>query len=103
MMQKPGFKIFMWFLATFFFFLTAVVIISIFRPGPSESEVMMFMEGMMSAMDRSLMGVAMNMENDAALRTIILLASTIALPVFTISIFAGFGIRLWQRGGKVDK
>lgn len=100
MMQKPWFKVFIWFVATFFFFLAAGVIISVFRPGPSESEVMKFMEGMMSAMDRSMMGVSMNIEGDGALKQVIALANVITLPVILISIFAGIVIRLWQRGDK---
>jgi hypothetical protein len=100
MMQKPWFKVFIWFMATFFFFLAAGVVISVFRPGPSESEVMKFMMGMMSAMDSSMMGVAMSIENDGTLRSIIALANSIALPVIIISIFAGFGIKLWQQRDK---
>lgn len=100
MMQKPWFKIFIWFIATFFFFLAAGVLISIFRPGPTEGEVMQFMSGMMSAMDRSMMGVAMGVENDVLLSTILLMAGNIAIPVIITGIAAGFGIRIWQRRGK---
>lgn len=100
MMQKPWFKFFIWFVATFFFFLAAGVVISVFRPGPSESDVMKFMMGMMSAMDKSMMGIAMNLESDNTLRSVITLANTIALPVIIISIIAGFVIRFRQRGDK---
>ena len=99
MLQKPWFKVFIWFMATFFFFLAAGVIISVFRPGPSEGEVMKFMEGMMSAMDRSMMGVAMNLENDGTLKSVIALSSSIVIPIILISIAAGFGIRLRQQRG----
>ena len=87
-------------MATFFFFLAAGVIISVFRPGPSESEVMQFMAAMMSAMDKSMMGVAMSMESDGTLRSVIALSNSIAFPVIIISIIAGIGIRLRQRGDK---
>lgn len=97
MMQKPWFKIFIWFLATFFFFLISGVIISMLSPGPSESDVMRFVSGMMTAQDRSLMGVAMNIENSGNLRAVINLSSSILLPVIVISILTGFGIRLFQR------
>lgn len=100
MMQKPWFKIFIWFMATFFFFLAAGVIISSYRPGPSENEVMKFMMGMMSAMDRSMMGVAMSIENDGNLQSVIALSSSIILPIILISIALGFGIRLLQRRRK---
>jgi uncharacterized membrane protein SpoIIM required for sporulation len=97
MMQKPWFKLFIWFLATFFFFLASGVIISLLKPGPSESEVMKFMMGMMSAMDRSMMGVAMSLENDGALRSIIAFSSSMAAPIILICIIAGFVIRFTQR------
>lgn len=100
MMQKPWFKLFIWFIATFFFFLAAGVIISIFKPGPSENEVMKFMMGMMSAMDNSMMGLSMSLESKGALRSIIVLANAIALPVIIISIIAGIAIRLRQRRDK---
>lgn len=99
MMQKPWFRIFIWFMATFFFFLAASVVISVFRPGPSKSDVMKFMEGMMGAMNRSMMGAAMNLENDHTLKSVIILSASIAIPVMLISIAAGFGIKLRQQKG----
>lgn len=100
MMQKPWFKVFIWVVTTFFFFLAAGVVISVFRPGPSESDVMKFMMGMMSAMDNSMMGVAMGIENDTMLKEVVTLANTIAVPVVIISVIAGIVIRIWQRGDK---
>lgn len=100
MMQKPWFKIFIWFMATFFFFLASGAVISILRPGPSENDVMKFMMGMMSAMDSSLMGVAMNIEHDGILQSVIRLSTSIAVPVLLLSIIVGFGIRMLQRRGK---
>jgi hypothetical protein len=99
MMQKPWFKIFIWFIASFFFFLASGVVISIFRPGPTEAEAMQFMSGMMSAMDGSMMGVAMNLENDGALKNIILLSSSLTLPSIFFSILIGLLIRRIKRGG----
>ncbi len=100
MMQKPWFKVFIWFVATFFFFLAAGVVISVFRPGPSESDVMKFMMGMMSAMDNSMMGVAMSIEGNSTLSQVVTLANSIAVPVVIVSVIAGVLIRLWQRGDK---
>jgi len=85
-------------MAIFFFFLTSVVIISIFKPGPSEAEVMQFMSGMMSAMDNSMMGVAMNMESDGSLNAIMGFTAVIAIPIILISIVIGFLIRLRSQG-----
>lgn len=101
MVQKPWFKIFVWFMATFFFFLASGVIISIFKPGPSENEVMRFMSGMMSAMDNSIMGIAMGVEGDSTLRNIISYSYFMLVPIIAISIIIGFIIRLRQ-GGKKD-
>ncbi|MCX7922264.1 MAG: hypothetical protein N3B21_09680 [Clostridia bacterium] len=97
MLQKTWVKLFIWFMAIFFFFLAAGVVISALKPGPSENEAMNFMMGMMSAMDSSMMGVAMNIENDNALQAVIALSTSIALPIMLVSIVAGVGIRLWQR------
>ncbi len=99
MMQKPGFKLFIWFMATFFFFLAAGVIISMLKPGPTELEVMRFMEGMMSAMDRSMMGVAMGIENDALLRFIITTSTGMIVPLILVSVILGFLIRFLKRRG----
>jgi len=100
MLQKPWYKIFVWFVASFFFFLAAGVIISILRPGPTEAEVMKFMEAMMKAMDTSMMGIAMNLENDSELKNIILFSSSLTLPIVIISSIIGFLIRLVKRGDR---
>lgn len=97
MLQKPWFKVFIYFIATCFFFLISGVLISIFRPGPTEIETMKFMEGMMAAMDRSMMGVAMNIEHDSTLKSIIVYSTNMALPLIITGLGLGFGIRLIQR------
>jgi hypothetical protein len=98
MLQKPWIKLFIWFMAIFFFFLTSAVIISIFKPGPSEAEVMQFMAGMMSAMDNSMMGVAMDIKSDGSLNSVMGLTAVIAIPIILISIVIGFLIRLKSQG-----
>ena len=100
MTQKRWFKIFIWFMASLFFFLATVVIISLFRPGPSETETMKFMESMMGAMDRSMMGVAMGIEKDSTLKSVIVLSAYIITPVLIISILSGILIRLKNREDK---
>lgn len=97
MMQKPWFKVFIWGLAVFFFYLASAVVISMFRPGPSENETMQFMMGMMSAMDKSMMGVAMNIEHDRTLTSLIVFSGTMFLPLLLTAIVAGLGIRFSQR------
>ncbi|MFZ5986443.1 MAG: hypothetical protein ACOYWZ_04865 [Bacillota bacterium] len=97
MLQKPWFKLFIWFLTSFFFFLASGVVISIFKPGPTEAEVMQFMMGMMSAMDSSMMGISMNLEHNSALKDIIQLSASIFLPVIILSIISGLLIRNFKR------
>ncbi|HEY9059555.1 MAG TPA: hypothetical protein VIO64_03480 [Pseudobacteroides sp.] len=100
MMQKKWLKIFIWFITSFFFFLASGVVISIFRPGPTEAEVMRFMMGMMSAMDNSMMGVAMNLENHGPLKNILIMSSSLILPVIVLSIIIGILVRNLKRGDK---
>lgn len=100
MLQKSWFKILVWFLTSFFFFLASAVVISIFRPGPSEEETMRFMQGMMSAMDRSMMGAAMNIGNDGMLKNLISLSTLLTFPIIVTSIVLGFMIRYSSRGDK---
>jgi hypothetical protein len=58
------------------------------------------MSGMMSAMDNSIMGIAMNVEGNSTLRNIIAYSYFMLVPIIAISIVIGFGIRLWQGGKK---
>ena len=97
MLQKLWFKVFIWFMATFFFFLASAVIISIFKPGPSEAEVMQFMMSMMQAMEGTLMGVSMTLEKSAQMQSIMAFVRWITLPVIVVSIIAGVAIRISQR------
>lgn len=100
MLQKPWFKIFVWFMATFFFFMTSGVIISMFKPGPSEMDVMNFMSGMMGAMENSIMGVAMHVEMNSTIGKILSYSYFMLTPIIAISIVAGFTIRILRRSGK---
>lgn len=99
-MQNKWFKLFVWFITTFFFFLAAGVLISIFSPGPTESVVMKFQEGMMRAMDQSLMGVSMALENNASLLSIIALSTYMFIPILVLSVIAGFAIRRYREMNK---
>lgn len=96
MVQKPWVKIFVWFLSTFFFFLASGVIISMFRPGPSDTDVTRFMSGMMAAMDSSIMGIAMSAESNAAFSRILAFSYFMLTPTIAISIVIGFIIRFMQ-------
>jgi hypothetical protein len=98
MVQKPWFKIFIWFLVTFFFFLTSAVVISLLKPGPSESEVMSYMSAMMAAMENSIMGVMMGNEGSSILQTI--LKWTIGLFPFATILSVIIGLILRKRSGE---
>lgn len=99
MLQKPWFKIFVWFLASFFFFLASATIISLLKPGPSESEVMNYMSGMMGAMEYSIMGIMMSIEGNRTLN-IILTFTVITFPFSVLlSIIAGLILRKRNREG----
>lgn len=98
MMQKPWFKTVIWILATAFFFMASGIIISAFGPEPSEKQVMLFMQGMMSAMS-SLMGLSMTIEEDFELKRLIFNAASIVIPLILISIILGFYVRFLRRNG----
>lgn len=93
MLQKPWFKIFVWFLATFFFFLASATIISLLKPGPSESEVMNYMSGMMGAMENSIMGIMMGIEGNKTLQTILTWTLGTLPAAVILSIIAGLILR----------
>lgn len=93
MLQKPWFKIFVWFLTTFFFFLSSATIISLFRPGPSESDVMNYMTGMMGAMENSIMGAMMGSEGNSTLQTILRLTIGTFPFAIVLSIIVGLILR----------
>jgi hypothetical protein len=61
---------------------------------------MRFMESMMSAMDTSLMGLAMGIGHDAALQRVITISVLFTAPAVLIGIPAGIALRLMQKGDK---
>lgn len=97
MMQKPWFKMFMWIMASSFFFFASSAVISLFSPGPSEEQVMKFMAGMMNAMENSTMGLAMSMENNSELKQLIGLSSIIIIPIIAMAAFLGIYLRIRRR------
>lgn len=100
MIQKPWFKVFVWFLATFFFFMASGVILSMFKPGPSEMDVMKFMSGMMGAMENSIMGVTMGAEGNGTISRILAFSYFMLIPTLAVSIVIGFVIRFMRGSGK---
>ncbi len=97
MMQKPWFKMFIWIMASSFFFFASSAVISLFSPGPSEEQVMKFIAGMMNAMENSTMGLSMTIENNSELKQLIGLSSIIIIPIVAIAAFLGIYIRISRR------
>ena len=100
MMQKPWFKVFIWFAATVFFFMASAVLISFFSPAPDEGQVMAYMQGMMGAMENSLMGLSMAIEGDSQLKGLIGQTAVVTFPLIFVGI--GFGVLLRIRRSRID-
>lgn len=82
MFKQKWYFILAWLVASFYFLMMMVLIVSIFSPGPSEAQAMAYMKGMMDAMHKSLMG--WTMEGHGIPGQILLKTSTLALPaIFT--------------------
>lgn len=99
MMQKKWFKLFIWIASSALFFLASSILISLNSPAPSEQQTMLYMSGMMKAMESSLMGLSMTIEKDTELRNIISNITSMTTALIIISIAAGDYVRL-TRGKK---
>lgn len=99
MMQKPWFKAFIWVMASAFFFMASGMVISTFSAGPTETQIMQYMSGMMAAME-SLMGFSMSLEHEGPLWQIIGLAASITVPLLLLGVLLGIYVRCYGR--KVD-
>jgi len=93
MLQKPWFKIFIWFTTSAFFFLGATIIISFLNPDPSQKDISNYMMGMMTSMD-STMGLSMTLEGDGFLKHVILISAKLTIPLITIGFFCGVLVKL---------
>lgn len=94
MMKKPVFKLFIWFIASSIFFLASAILISSLNPNPSSTQVMKYMSGMMAAMDNSLMGLSMSIEEDYSLKTLISAASSVTYPLIILGFLGAVFIRI---------
>lgn len=97
MMQKKWFKLFIWFASSALFFLASGILISMNSPGTTEQQTMLYMSGMMKAMESSLMGLSMTIEEDTELRNIISNITSVTTALIIISIAAGDYVRLTRR------
>jgi hypothetical protein len=96
-MQKKWFKLLIWLLSSSFFFIAAAILISMFRFGPTEQESMSFMGGMMKAMESSLMGLSMQVKEDAKVQKLMLQSVQLAFPLIVISIAGGIYVRFRRK------
>lgn len=94
MMQKPIFKLFIWIISAGFFLLASTIIIALFSPEPSEAQIMQFMGGMMDSMAKSTMGLSMSLEEDSNLKSLILSASSVTVPLAITGVLAALFIRI---------
>ncbi len=83
-----------WIISSFFIFAASVTVISVLKPGPTETQVMRWMEGMMSAMHNSLMGASM----DGTETYFLLMQSSARLSVIMIGFgaLAGVFLKIWR-------
>lgn len=88
-------RYFYWSISTFFFFVAASIVISTLKPGPTETQVMNFMQGMMAAMHNSLMGASM--ENGEFFSYMLRQSAGFALIMMFIGIAAGISMKLWRK------
>lgn len=88
-------RIVYWSLATVFFFAAAVLVISILKPGPTETQVMSFMSGMMSAMHNSMMGASM--QNEEIFMSLLLWSAGASILMIILGIAVGIPLRLWRK------
>ncbi|HYE84483.1 MAG TPA: hypothetical protein VEG39_20260 [Clostridia bacterium] len=100
MMQRPWFKVFIWFAGTVFFFMASAALISYFGPVPTEAQVMAYMAGMMAAMENSLMGLSMSLEGDSQLKGLIAQIASVTVPLIFVGI--GFGVLVRIRRSRID-
>lgn len=96
MMQKKWFKVFIWFIATTFFFLMSAILISALGPGASENQIMLFMSGMMQSMN-SFMGLSMTLEGNDCLKLLVGKFAAVTIPLVILAILGGLLVKLGRR------
>lgn len=92
MYDQPWYKLLAWTLASFYFFVMAATVISIFKSGPSEIETMRWMQAMMDAMHTSLMG--WTSENHHYLNLLLAKTSGLAIPSIMLGALTGIILKM---------
>lgn len=84
-----------WSLATVFFFAAIVLVIATLKPGPTETQVMRFMAGMMSAMHNSMMGASM--ENSEMFMSLLSWSAGASMFMIVLGIAIGIPLKVWMK------
>lgn len=84
-----------WGLASFFFFAATVLVISTLKPGPTETQVMRFMSGMMSAMHNSMMGASM--DNAEMFMSLLSWSAGASMLMIILGIVIGIPLKTWRK------
>ncbi|WP_052216915.1 hypothetical protein [Thermincola ferriacetica] len=84
-----------WALSSFYVFVAATVAIALLKPGPTELQVMRWMEGMMSAMHNSLMGASM--DNSEVFSYLFRQSGQLSLLMIFVGIEAGLFLKIWRK------
>ncbi len=83
-----------WAVSVFFFFAASGLVVSLIKPGPTEVQVMNWMQGMMGAMHSSLMGASMS--NEMFGYAMQFSAETTVVMIL-IGISVGIPLKLWRK------
>ena len=88
-------KVVYWSLSSFFFFAASVIVISILKPGPTEAQVMQWMQGMMGAMHGSLMGASM--ENSEMFGFLMQSSAQLSILTMLLGLMVGVTIKVMKK------
>ncbi|MHB8170738.1 MAG: hypothetical protein ACYDG6_04250 [Thermincolia bacterium] len=92
MFRQSWYKFLTWAVAAFFFLVMAGTVAGIFGAGPSQSQAMLWKQGMMTAMHVSIMGWAM--ENQRALIGALAKTQVLVFPAIFTGAVLGAVIRM---------
>jgi hypothetical protein len=84
-----------WSSATVFFFAAAILVISTLKPGPTETQVMRFMSGMMSVMHNSMMGASM--DNREMFMSLLSWSAGASIIMIILAIVIGIPLKTWRK------
>lgn len=101
--NKKWFKFLVWSMASFFFFLNSCILICTLGPYPNETQVHLWMSGMMKAMETSMMAFSMQLEEGSELSYIVLESSQFILPMLIGGLMVGLILRFQKNYVKKEK